>query len=214
MWRLLVLLLLHPVSATELASLKEDEDAYAGEASTVDGQLISLVQAKGADDPSLVSELLSNGASPSASGLYNYTAIMWAVVRHKVATLQALLDAGGDPGRDALFLAAWEGEPMVRLLIDHGADVSACAEHDEWTPLHKAAEKGSLPVVAMLLEAGADPHARTLPDKTFEDGIVPVDLARRKLKRLGKKKAPGEAAELRQLIALLVQHSQGEKEEL
>ena len=72
---------------------------------------------------------------------------------------------------------------MVRLLIDHGADVSACAEHDEWTPLHKAAEKGSLPVVAMLLEAGADPHARTLPDKTFEDGIVPVDLARRKLSR-------------------------------
>ena len=117
-------------------------------------------------------------------------------------------------GRDALFLAAWEGEPMVRLLIDHGADVSACAEHDEWTPLHKAAEKGSLPVVAMLLEAGADPHARTLPDKTFEDGILPVDLARRKLKRLGKKKAPGEAAELRKLIALLVQHSQGEKEEL
>ena len=55
------------------------------------------MQAKGADDPSLVSELLSNGASPSASGLYNYTAIMWAVVRHKVATLQALLDAGGDP---------------------------------------------------------------------------------------------------------------------
>ena len=71
------------------------------------------------------------------------------------------------------------------------------------------------PLIAlMLLEAGADPHARTLPDKTFEDGIVPVDLARRKLKRLGKKKAPGEAAELRKLIALLVQHSQGEKEEL
>ena len=119
MWRLLVLLLLHPVSATELASLKEDEDAYAGEASTVDGQLISLVQAKGADDPSLVSELLSNGASPSASGLYNYTAIMWAVVRHKVATLQALLDAGGDPSPTNAWSRHTRLAGSMLLLLNH-----------------------------------------------------------------------------------------------
>ena len=56
------------------------------------------------------------------------------------------------------------------MLIDAGADVNATQRHG-WTPLHGAAQNGSLPSVERLLAAGADPHARN------DDGTSATELA-------------------------------------
>ena len=45
------------------------------------------------------------------------------------------------------------------MLIDRGADVNLAVEGDE-NPLMNAAEQGNLRVVQLLVEKGADIHAR------------------------------------------------------
>ena len=84
-----------------------------------------------------------------------------------------------------MFLAAWEGQPEVmRSLIKAGANVSGAAEHDHWTPLHKAAEMGHLDLVQQLIDAGADVNAHTLPDKNFPEGTVPLKVAAKHVRGL------------------------------
>src|SRR4051794_10149846 len=61
-------------------------------------------------------------------------------------------------------------DDVVAVLIDAGADVNATQRHG-WTPLHGAAQIGSLASVERLLAAGADPAARN------DDGVTAADLA-------------------------------------
>ncbi|MBM7567607.1 ankyrin repeat domain-containing protein [Paenibacillus sacheonensis] len=65
-------------------------------------------------------------------------------------------------------------EHIVRLLLDHGADVHAVCE-GKWrlgyTPLHVAAYFGRSPMIPLLLEAGADRAALT------DDGRTAAELA-------------------------------------
>jgi ankyrin repeat protein len=59
------------------------------------------------------------------------------------------------------FAAFWGGVPVTRLLLARGAEVDAPGRG--WmtgTPLHSAASNRNADVVAVLLEAGADPDAR------------------------------------------------------
>jgi len=53
----------------------------------------------------------------------------------------------------------WGNAEMVRLLLEHGADVSA-REFDGATGLHRAVFSQSPEVVRLLLEAGIDVNAR------------------------------------------------------
>ena len=62
-------------------------------------------------------------------------------------------------------------DEVVAVLVDSGADVNARQRHG-WTPLHGAAQNGSLASVERLLAAGADPEA------TNDDGATPISLAR------------------------------------
>ena len=59
---------------------------------------------------------------------------------------------------------------VVRLLIQHGADLAAQAK-DGWTPLHWASEEGHVEVVRLLIEHGADLAAQG------EDGSTPLHWA-------------------------------------
>lgn len=134
-----------------------------------DQALIELCMSKTEGDVAdKVQALIDQGADPSTVKDYNYTALMWAAIRDKPKTVRVLLDAGADTepisawGRNVLFLAAWDSRNEVaEALIEYGANVSARADHDHWTALHKAAERGNERLVAMLLAAGADPLART-----------------------------------------------------
>ena len=83
-----------------------------------------------------------------------------------------------------MFLAAWEGQPKVmEALINAGANISASAPHDKWAPIHKAVEMGHIKLVRQLIEAGANLNVRTLPDKNFKEGVVPLKLAKTKKMR-------------------------------
>jgi len=99
-----------------------------------------------------------------------------------VDRLRELLDGGADPNEYApdgftpLTLAAFFKHPdAVRLLLVSGADVHRRArnEHLKVLPIHSAAaNNGSIEVVRMLLDAGADVNA------TQPGGFRAIDAAR------------------------------------
>jgi ankyrin repeat protein len=84
------------------------------------------------------------------------------------------LDTRRNPnGRRALNWAAWfDKTDAVRFLLEHKAQVNL-ANRTGFTPLHHAAEHGSLAAARVLLAAGADPK---LPNA---NGETPAAVARR-----------------------------------
>jgi ankyrin repeat protein len=70
-------------------------------------------------------------------------------------------------------LRRWhDAHEVLRLLLDAGADVHARGLND-WTALHFACSNDDGVAVAMLLDAGADPGART----RIDDFETPLDIA-------------------------------------
>ncbi|HUQ59748.1 ankyrin repeat domain-containing protein [Lentzea sp.] len=96
------------------------------------------------DRVEVLGDLLKRGARIDAD-VYRGTALAWAAYRGLENATRALLDLGANPDQRTGF-----GGPM------HGEGVTA---------LHLAAERGHLPVIRMLLDAGAD---RTITDANFE----------------------------------------------
>ncbi len=98
-------------------------------------------------------------------------AAQWAVVANQPAILELLieqgadLDAGDRHGMTALHSAAiFNRADMVRRLLAHGADPYAMGlgyGAIRLTPLHKAAEAGSLEAVEALLDDGVDVNVLT-----------------------------------------------------
>ena len=94
--------------------------------------------------------------------------------------VRLLLELGADKhkadrtGSTALHLAADAkksgGRPVrcMELLLDAGADKEK-ADNNGYTPLHRAAQRGCIDVLGLLLERGADTHARTKAGKTALD---------------------------------------------
>ncbi|MDX3663457.1 ankyrin repeat domain-containing protein [Streptomyces sp. ID05-26A] len=96
------------------------------------------------DRAEVFGDLLKRGARIDAD-VYRGTALAWAAWCGLENTTRALLDLGANPNQRTTF-----GGPM------HGEGVTA---------LHLAAERGHLPVIRVLLDAGAD---RTITDVNFE----------------------------------------------
>ena len=115
-------------------------------------------------DVSMVSLLLDSGADVDARNHAGATALMWSVGNHDKARL--LLENGADvnvatkAGLTALIMAATlpDAAKTVRLLVTHGADVNANAEH--FSPLMSASFRGDTDVLKVLIEKGADATAR------------------------------------------------------
>lgn len=106
-----------------------------------------------------------------------------AISGDTIALVQALeagarmdsLDLRTNPnGRRALNWAAWNNRaPVIRILAARGAAVNS-TNLTGFTPLHHAAEAGSVEAARALLAAGADPLRVTA------DGETPADVAQRK----------------------------------
>ena len=60
----------------------------------------------------------------------------------------------------------------VQTLLTQGVSPNATLDEAMVTPLHFAAQSNRLEIASLLLEAGADIHAQSLPD-----GQTPLDIA-------------------------------------
>lgn len=114
--------------------------------------------------------LLQSGADidycpPPELTEYSESALCSAVRKSPEAAF-LLLEHGADPnaGTAARRLplstaVGWDkGLPLIEELINRGADVNA-ADAQGMTPLHFAAERGTIPIIKTLLDAGANPNA-------------------------------------------------------
>lgn len=110
--------------------------------------------------------LLDKGADPNARDAEGTPALMAAVLFANADSAKLLLDHHADPnasnktGATAL-MWAMPDVAKARLLIAAGADVNARAKNTQRTPLLIAASyPQSMPVLQLLLDHGADIHAK------------------------------------------------------
>ncbi len=109
--------------------------------------------------------LLTAGANPRASSGLNITALVQAIFSKDFSMVQDLIELFESRSEDiwapctsgeVMHRAVYTGyEPIVRLLIDHGADFSAADEYDT-TCLNAAVIWGFGDVVNLLLDRGAN----------------------------------------------------------
>ncbi|MDP3278576.1 MAG: ankyrin repeat domain-containing protein [Deltaproteobacteria bacterium] len=106
--------------------------------------------------------LLARGHSPGLGRVG--TPLLSAIGANAAASVALLLHAGASPNvcdphkRQPIFMAISQANhDILRLLLDHNADLHQRALGSGDTPLIAAAKKGDGTAVAMLLGAGADP---------------------------------------------------------
>jgi hypothetical protein len=134
------------------------------------------------DDPSVI----PNGPMPIAIG-----ACLYAIYHSPLPFIRTLLDLGADPSAPAddgfpPLLAALscardrpgsarrgDADDVVRLLLSRGADPNQRGIND-YTALHMAVAMHAPLAVQMLLDAGADPDART----RIDDCETALEMAR------------------------------------
>jgi ankyrin repeat protein len=156
-----------------------------------------LMEAAFHSNAEIIKALLDAGADPNAPGADGQTPLMLVARGTNVAAAKLLLDKGASPRaresqrqQTALMWAAANSQgpqgAMVRLLVEHGADLDAKTATDLMTPLVSgepraqprspggmtalmfASREGCLDCVAAIIEKGA---AIDLPDP---EGVTPL----------------------------------------
>ncbi|GIG65761.1 ankyrin repeat domain-containing protein [Phytomonospora endophytica] len=139
----------------------------------------------------LVELLLRAGADRDGGG-HDTSPLFAAVSCRNRPAVELLLAAGADPcrpeiaapnvvaGSTALHMAVIMcDDHIIRLVLDAAGDVDV-KDADGGTPLHIASRLNGVGLVRMLLEAGADPHARLrAPREAFgRSADDPIGIAR------------------------------------
>lgn len=117
-------------------------------------------------DPQSLAEALRDGADPEDPGSEHQTPLELAVAHGDVHLVTMLLDAGADPTHTyepILPQAVGGAREVIEALIIAGASFDGL--HDGRSALAKAAGRGDLSLVELLLESGAEPRG---------DGVSPL----------------------------------------
>ena len=146
----------------ELVSQRVDVNARAGDGATALGWAVYR------DNREAIDLLLRAGAMVNAANDLGVTPLWVAASHASAAIIARLLDAGADPnlapatGGTPLMLVARNGDvASAKLLIGRGADVNAMEDANGQTALMWAIAQQRQEVVGVLLDAGADVHARS-----------------------------------------------------
>ncbi|XP_077247380.1 ankyrin repeat family protein isoform X2 [Tasmannia lanceolata] len=128
--------------------------------------------------------LIDRGANPAASSELGATSLHHAAGIGNIELLNFLISKGvdvdsqSDAGTPLIWAAGHGQQDAVKALLEHHANVSCWVpamlgdlNSGGVTPLHIAAENGSIEIINCLLKAGADPNA------SDEDGLKPVQVA-------------------------------------
>lgn len=119
-------------------------------------------------------------------GCDHFTGSRWiinAIDAGSIASIRWMLDRGVDlafvqddgytPLLSALERSTEDRYLVLSLLVAHGAPVDQRGIND-WTPMHAAAAREDIPALELLVDAGADPQART----RIDDCATPLEEAR------------------------------------
>jgi len=127
--------------------------------------------------------LIQSGADVNAWDVNHHeTPLMSASVPEGMEAARVLLEAGADPnvrnrvGDSPLRLCVWEDDlDMVALLLRHGAGLTINEYGGDfaWTALAIAAHRFNIPMIELLLGAGADPEATDDFGRTARDHLPP-----------------------------------------
>lgn len=127
----------------------------------------ALMWAAAEEHPDITRFLIEHGAKIGAQSRAGYTALVFAAMHDDPESVHALLAAGANPnfalpdGTSVLSVAlAWRSAKAAAELLDGGADPSI-ADRIGRTPLHRAAEFGSIGLVDTLIAKHVDLNART-----------------------------------------------------
>lgn len=128
-------------------------------------------------DTETLSLLHAAGASPNATDLKGWNALMIATMNGQTAAVRTLISNGAEAndkneaGGTALMMAAIKGhQEILQALISGGAAVNV-KNKEGWTPLMYAAWNGHTTVVRTLVDKGADVNAKN------QEGWTPLMCA-------------------------------------
>ena len=127
----------------------------------------ALMWAAAENHPEVTKLLIDRGAKVAAASNSGFTALVFAAVKNDAQSVRTLLAAGADPnyalpdGTKVLLVAtAYQSAKAAAELVDGGADPRV-ADRTGKTPLHSAAEFGSIDLVNKLIAKQAAINART-----------------------------------------------------
>jgi hypothetical protein len=125
-----------------------------------------------------------NGADPNVRGRREITPLQSAAYQGNLRIVQELIKYNADiNAKDALgegaIYDASRGHTLdcpniVRLLLEHGADVNV-RQYERLTPLHRASMEGAMEVARVLLEHGANVHAEDGEERTPLQVVSEID---------------------------------------
>jgi uncharacterized protein len=138
----------------------------------------ALMWAAAEGHPDVVDLLIQKGANVNAATQRGFTALAFATTKNDSASVRLLIKAGADPnyalpeGKTKMLLLAadYDSTQAAMALLDGGANPNV-ADRRGRTPLHIAAQGGSLEMVRKLIYKGADLNARTAKINTPDTGF-------------------------------------------